>query len=314
MRPRSWMRSNLSLKIASLVLAVFVWMYVRSEEKPFQVFSVPLELEGLPKDVALAGDAPDSVAVRVRASDTTLRNLSPGRFRARVHLEGARPGDLTIPLTPDIIKAPLGVEVVRVDPRTLSLKVERRITKLVPVVARVTGQPAQGFEYAGYTADPDKVTVEAPEGIAMGLSEALTDEVAIGGRSESFDSAVNVLPGRAGARVAGRTTVNLRVNIRQQRMTQAYAGIPLETNTPAGFSYRVRFSPQSVTVVLEGTKDDLADITPSSIRALLDLEGMGPRDAPHLVKPRIVIAPPELAASVMVHSLSEPTINVSISR
>ena len=314
MRKRIWMRNNFSLKVASLVLASFVWMYVRGEEKPFQVFSVPLELEGLPKDVALAGDPPDSVAVRVRAPDTTLRNLSPGRIRARVHLEGVRPGDLTIPLTPDIIRAPMGVEVVHVDPRTLSLKVERRVSKLVPVVLRITGQPAPGFEYAGYTADPDKVTVEAPEGIAGSLSEALTDEVAIGGRTESFDSSVNVMPGRAGARIAGQSTVNLRVNIRQQRITQTYAGIPLETNTPAGFSYRVRFSPQSVTVVLEGTKDDLAGIKASSIKALLDLEGMGPRDAPHLVKPRIVIAPPELAASVMVHSVNEPTINVSISR
>jgi len=80
----SWMRSDASLKIISLVLAISVWAYVRSEAKPLQIFSVPLEIEGLPADLAVTGDVLDSVAVRVRAPDTTLRNLTPGRFRALV--------------------------------------------------------------------------------------------------------------------------------------------------------------------------------------------------------------------------------------
>ena len=310
----AWMRSDLSLKIASLVLAVFVWMYVRTEAKPLQIFSVPLELQGLPDDVALAGDVLDSVAVRVRAPDTTLRSLTPGRFRARITLVGARPGNLSIPLTKEIVSAPLGVEVVRVDPPTLSLRVERRVTREVPVVARITGEPSPGFEYDGYTLSPDRVTVRGPEGVTMQVREVVAEEVTMEGRAESFEVVVGIVPDHNGARVVGDGTVQLRVNITPQRVTQVYTGIPLEPNDLGEFDYRLSYQPDSVTVVLEGTRANLASITAENIRVVLDLEGMGPREAPYSVKPRVVITPGHLGTLVAIHSVSEPTVNVKISR
>ncbi len=313
-RAPGWLSENVSLKVASVVLATFVWMYVRSEEKPLQVFAVPLELEGLPADVALSGEVLDSVSVRVRAPDSILRNLTPGRFRARVRLDGARPGELNIPLAPDSIKAPLGVQVVRVDPRSMSLRVERRVTREIPVVARISGVPAPGFEYDGHTLTPDRVTVEGPEGIVQQVRESVTDPVTIDERSASFEARVDIAPDRAGARVTGPSTVLLRVGIRRQRITQAYAGVSLAPSFTPGVTHRATFVPQTITVVLGGTQETLSTITAGNIRAVLDLEGMGPRDAPYAVKPRIVMNPPELGTSVAIHSLSDTTISVTISR
>ena len=125
----TWFRNELPLKLASLVLALFVWMYLKTEARTVQVFQVPLELADLPADYALVGDLPDAVSVRIRASDSTTQTLSPGRFQARTSLAGAQPGEFTLRLTADIVRAPFGVEVLRVDPSELKLQVELPITR-----------------------------------------------------------------------------------------------------------------------------------------------------------------------------------------
>jgi len=317
MNPRgalSWLRSDPSLKLASLVLALFFWVYVRSEEKPIQLFSVPLEVDGVGRDLALAGDVLDSVAVRVRAPDTTLKNLTSSRFHARVKLDGMTAGEYTLPLTPDNVRAPLGVEVLRVDPAQVTLRLDRRITREVPVVARIKGRPAPGFESDGYTLAPDKVTVEGPEGVVRKVREAVTEEVDISGLNRSFETVVGVAPDRGGARLDGESRALLRVNIREQRITRSFPNVPLVPNLPHGLDYHVRFQPDTITVVLEGTARALDGLKPGNVRALLDLEGMSPREASYDVKPRVAIAPADVGAGIAVHSISDPTISVRISR
>ncbi len=304
---------DLPLKAAALLLACFVWMYVRSEEKPLHVMSLPLEVEGLPPHLALAGDVPDSVTVRVRAPEMTLRNLSPGRFHARVEMSGAAAGEVEVPLSTDIVRGPLGVEIVRVDPASIKLLLEPRVRREVPVVARIKGRPAPGFEYDGYTLTPDRTMVEGPRSATERVREAVTDEVQIDGRNESFDVVVGVAPDRAGVRVAADSPSTLRISIRRKREVRAFADVAVVAAPEGRARPQARFRPQVVSVELEGTPEDLNAIAPGAVTAVLDLEGMGPRAAPYAVKPRIVITPGELGARVAVRSVSESTISVAIS-
>lgn len=310
----SFLRSDPSLKVASLALAVVLWLYVRAEEKPVQVFTVPLEVEGVPPELAVAGETPDSVAVRVRAPDSVLRTLTPERFHARIRLDGAKPGETEAPLTTADVRAPMGVEVLQVDPGVVLLRLERRIAREVPVVARIKGRAAAGYEYDGYTLVPDKVKVEGPEGVVLQVREAVTDEVDIRGRTESFETTVSLAPDRGGARIAGEGGSVLKISIRPERATRAFEGVPLTPNFAAGVGYHARFQPETLTVVLKATRQVLDGLGPANIRALLDLEGMNPREQPYSVKPRIVIEPAELGTQVAVYSVSEETINVRIER
>lgn len=309
-----WMRSDPSLRIASLILAVLIWMYVRGEEKPVQVFTVPLEIEGIPADLAVAGGTPDSVAVRVRAPDATLKNLSPGRFQAKIRLSDPKPGELTIPLAGDDVKAPIGVEVLEVEPRSVALRLERRLTREVPIGVRVKGRVAAGFEYDGYAITPDRARVEGPEGAVSQVREAMADEVDVTGRSLNFETLVGLTPDRSGVRIVDGAGVVLRVRIRPERITRAFTGVRLEPGFPAGARHPVRLQPATITVELKATREVLDALNPEAIRAFLDLEGMSPREAPYLVKPRIVIEPAEIAMQIAVQSVSDETIYVRIDR
>ncbi len=307
----TWMRGDMPLKIMSIVLAVFLWMYLNSEAQTVQAFQVPLELADLPASLSLVGEIPDSVLVRIRASDATFQNLSPGRLHARVRLSGARPGTLRVPLTEDIVRAPFGVEVLRVDPEQLELQVEERITREVPIVARIQGQPEFGFENRGYTLSPSTATVEGPESLVRQVREVLTEPVDIEGARESIEKVVSLVPDRGGVRVVSEGVTRLQVTVGEMLVTRRFGGIRLEPVTEDA-RVSVEYHPETIDVILQGPKEALDSVQAGRIRAVLDLEGMSPRRSSYTVRPRVVLE--GVGEGVSVHSVSVETIDVKISR
>jgi len=306
----SFMRSDISLKIASVVLATVLWMYLNSEVETVQAFQVPLEVVDVPAGLALTGHLPESVEVRVRASESALIGLSPGRFTARVRMTRARRGPVVIPLTPEIVRAPFGVDVLSLEPSQLDLTLEELIAREVPIVASIEGVPAVGYELHAHTLTPDKATIEGPESIVRQAAEVLTQTVDIGGAKEAIETSVMLLPDRAGLLRATPATVRLSLSIRVQQVTKQFDRVPLEPSSPGDGEVRMR--PETVDVVLEGPLEALEAVTRERVRAVLDLEGMGPRKASYTVKPRIVLD--GVASEVSVHSISHPTIDVTIRR
>ncbi len=60
-------------------------------------------------------------------------------------LSAARPGSRLFPLRNDEVRAPFGVEVAQVMPATVALELEKSVTRTMPVVPAVDGEPAPGF-------------------------------------------------------------------------------------------------------------------------------------------------------------------------
>jgi YbbR domain-containing protein len=113
--------SRLSLQLVSVALAVLLWMLVAGEQTVERVFRVPLELQQFPAELELVGDFPTAVDVRVRGSGGALSRVNPGDIVAVLDLRGAEPGPKLFPLTPQEVRAPLGVEVVQVSPATVAM-------------------------------------------------------------------------------------------------------------------------------------------------------------------------------------------------
>jgi len=194
-------RENLALKLASLALAIGVWFYVRGEERPVQVVSVPLEIRNLPEGLALAGDVIDSVSVRVKAPEVVLDTMSPEKISARLDLSNLEPGDHLVRLRPEEVRIPLGASVVKVTPEYVALRLEKKMTRELPVTPRVIGEPADGFVLSGASVQPDHVRVEGVESAVRLAREVLTDVVRIDGRTSSMQVMVTLFPDRLGVHV-----------------------------------------------------------------------------------------------------------------
>lgn len=120
-----FVRQNVRLKILAVLLAVFSWYLVREETSYEQTINgIPLVVNPPPSCVLV--EAPARVSVRFAGSRPDVVALSDENVEVRVDMkEGAKPAG-RIKLGPRDVKAPPGVRVLRVEPTTVNVRIEKK--------------------------------------------------------------------------------------------------------------------------------------------------------------------------------------------
>ena len=122
---RKYILANAGLKILALAVSVLLWTTYTSEPFAEVGFQVPLEFTSIPSQLEISGDVPTSVHVRVRGRSMLLRRLTPADLSIRIDLKDGREGDSLVRITPDMIAAPYGANVVRVSPAEFHVSLVR---------------------------------------------------------------------------------------------------------------------------------------------------------------------------------------------
>jgi YbbR domain-containing protein len=123
---RALLQENWPLKLASVLFAVGLWLFVAAEDRTDAVFTVPLDLVDEPPGVEVASLEVGTVIVRVEGRRSRLRLLREEDFRAEVSLKGAQPGRFVARIQPENVLVPPGVRVVRVTPSEVRGVLEAR--------------------------------------------------------------------------------------------------------------------------------------------------------------------------------------------
>src|SRR5713101_1439379 len=144
--PGNWITHNWHLKIVSLILAVMLWMAIANQASSEIGLEVPLEYRNIPTQLEITGDTTNMVQVRLRGSSNVIRDISAKDVSTTIDLSKMRPGEKIVPLSPQNVQAPFGAEVIRVNPSSVRFSLERSLTKTVPVVPNISGQPSDGLE------------------------------------------------------------------------------------------------------------------------------------------------------------------------
>lgn len=159
---------NFRLKLMALVFATALWFFVAGQSNTEVGFLVPLVYKGMPNNMAIAGSPPGEIEVRVSGPKFVIKNLSPAKVIAELDLSDAKEGVNTYKLLPQNITTPVGVDVLRLYPSSVELRIERISEVTLPVMARVRGEPAKGYRVKGVKVYPDSVR-------ATGLKKEIKD-------------------------------------------------------------------------------------------------------------------------------------------
>jgi hypothetical protein len=112
----------------------------------------------------------------------------------KLSLAGARRGRLDRALAPSDLPLPAegGITVENlVGPRVVTLDIDRKAHRDVRVTARVTGQPAPGYHWAGVAlVDPQRVRVTGPEQVLLGLDSLVLAPVHVEGKRDTLSALV----------------------------------------------------------------------------------------------------------------------------
>ena len=172
--------------IVALGLAFGLWFFVADEEGSEVLVSAPLELVNVPAGLEVVDQSVQEVDVRLRGASGLLLDAPLQGLRARLDLTGEAPGERTWFLGAEAVEAPSGVQVMRVDPPQVLLRLDRTLTSTVRVSPRVLGQPATGFEIHGVVIEPLELAVEGPESLLRDTAQITTEPISAQGLRETF--------------------------------------------------------------------------------------------------------------------------------
>lgn len=168
---------NIGLKFFSLILALAFWRIISSEDMAEVGFTVPLELRNMPEGIEVVGDLINSVNVRARASAKLIKRLTAADMYISIDLSHPFLGEHTYPLSSASVQAPVGVELIRVIPTHVKLRLERTVRKTLPVKVRWKGAMPDFKGIPELNADPAEVQVEGPESRVNDLKQVSTDMI-----------------------------------------------------------------------------------------------------------------------------------------
>ena len=213
---KEFLTRNWFAKLFSLVLATMLWITISSEANSEIGIVIPLEYKNIPGRYEVTGDTTNTVEVRLRGPATLIREISPQDISATVDLGGLRPGEKIVQLSQQNVRAPFGIEIVRVNPAQVRLNLEPTMSKTLPVVVQTLGQPAPGFEIASMTVTPRVVEVQGPASKVELLESVPTAIVRVGGRNASFAESVDLDLPDPMVRLQLLSPVEVRINIKER--------------------------------------------------------------------------------------------------
>jgi YbbR domain-containing protein len=259
------MLANMPLKVVSLLLAGLLWFVIAGEKTSEMGLSAPVELQNFPKDLELTGDPVNTVEVRLRASPGIIQRLTPGDVSAHIDLAGAHEGERIVHITPESVRVPFGVTVVKISPSIITLNLERTLQKTVPVRPRLLGRPGPGYEVSEVAAEPPEVRISGPKSRVQEVESAFTEPVSVEGAETDAVDNVNIGLEDPLLRIQGSPRVRVTARIRGVEHTRTFEGLPLEVRRGSASA-----RPARVTVVLAGPAEVLDRVEDGAVKPYVD--------------------------------------------
>jgi hypothetical protein len=209
---RPW--DNLGLKLLALGLAVVLWFVVLGEQRTERVVSARVEFRDVPRGLVVASRTDGGILLKLQGPKRVLADLELDEVIVSLGARDLREGQALLPLSPSEIRGlPRGVEVVEVSPRSLRLRLEARLERVVEVAPRIEGTPGL---VRRAVAEPRTVRVEGPRTEVRALARAFTLPVNVDGRTEGFAARTALEPADGQVRFVDEAPIRVSVDIGPQ--------------------------------------------------------------------------------------------------
>lgn len=275
---------NWHLKLSAVLLATVLYTgLVFSGTFSDAGVQLTIGISGQPSDTAVLSGTPGAVDVTYRAPNDVAGTLSSDSFRATVDLSDydmdRAPEAQVLPV--EVVPLVDGVEVVRHEPRTVTVELDRLISKEVPVVVDF-GEVPETLEVGTPMTSVDEVEVRGASTIVdqvdRALARVLIDESGI--RVERTVTLEPIgLDGQPVANVAvDPETVNVEIDVQAVETNRTVPVRPQITGTPSPGFALASLSVEPSTVTIRGLPEDLTEID-EVLTDSLDLTGLSANES-----------------------------------
>lgn len=214
---RTW-----GLRLLALAIAIGFWFSVSFEDREVQSErTIEASVSyNRPRDFVMI-DTVGTVNVRVRGTSKQVRQLNPYMVSVQVDLPASE-GQTIVPLGPENVLMPEGLEVVAIDPNTIRVELDREVSRRITVVPEIVGEPAPGARADRPEVFPNQVLVSGPASLLARTPSLGTRPISLAGRSATFEETVAVVAPSALIQIVQPSKVSVRVPIESRNPRQPH--------------------------------------------------------------------------------------------
>jgi YbbR domain-containing protein len=186
---------NWPAKVLSIALALVLFVFHQMNTLTTRPLSVPLTIE-TSSTMIPASSYPQNVRVSIRGDDESVKSIAESDIGAYVDFTRyEHEGWYRAPIQIQKKGSALGVEPleITVNPLEISIQLDRRISKTLPLTAVIRGRVADGFDMVSHAITPTELVVTGPLASLETVTEILTDPIDLDGRTGDFRVQVSIV-------------------------------------------------------------------------------------------------------------------------
>lgn len=264
--------SNIGYKVASLVLAVAVWMFIQAEQVQEVNREITINIQ-VAEGYAIRGSAVRTKAATLRGPRVLMSEI-PAVLETTVAVPKGKTGTYRVRINKDNLVGWDDRIQMTVHEPFLAVYVDERITRIVPVKEILQGTPADGVLIKSVDIKPQTVTLTGVRSDLLKVRHVATEPIDITGvqATKTYEVGLIKPPGvELGGISSNIAQVSLRIG--DSMINKRYSSIPVEVE---GADYQASVRPATVSIVIQGTPGVLNFIKDKDLRAFVQVREQEP--------------------------------------
>jgi YbbR domain-containing protein len=271
--------NNWPAKVIALGVAVVIVLFSDLARTDERYFSVPLEVL-VDDSVMPSEEFPTRARVRLRGDESEIYAVNEEDVVAVADFrEHTTDGQYRAPVEVERSGTALDFEAleITVEPLNVVVTLEQKLTSSLPVAANIVGFPPHGYEFSDFRISPTTVDVEGPRSVLEGLTQILTEEIDLTGRTEDFSERVRLARPSPLVVFPGGNVVDFRALISETRIQTTFENLPIDVRGLDPL-YELVSDPVTASIRVQGKQLDLEGVPPDRFEVSVDasqIDGSG---------------------------------------
>ena len=210
---RQTLFADLRTKLLVVVLITAAWLMITGRQGEIITETATLRFHGLPENLAFIRSEPDSVDIQLKVLSSLIPAPKSSELVADLDLSSLKEGTTTITVRNDDVKLPLGVVVSAIEPPTVRVTADRKISREIPVRVRTDKRLPGRRRLRSLLVNPARIVVVGPQRVVDRLEAVQTEAVDLSTVTQSGTVEKKVLSPDPSIRFVGGDTVHLTLEV-----------------------------------------------------------------------------------------------------
>ena len=167
--------------VISLLAAISLYFFYQINQLESINLSIPLTVES-EGNLLVVGKVPENIKITIKGKPEDISKITSKDISGKLNLNYYYdPGTYVVPVDLKISKTieQMNTVEIKVKPETISVNLEEKIVKYVPILVKTYGNPASGFEITNIETNPKMVRIVGPSSVISRVRNIETNGIDI---------------------------------------------------------------------------------------------------------------------------------------